>query len=178
MTKRTRAVRSSSMRTLEADGKTLVKYCLDSSKYYHTYKFLKRLEKDEAKDRLLFLTKSVDPDVTKSFYEELEYCLKAAISDETIVSPTQVFFQYVIDLIEMYYSNELFSIQSEELEDYSYEKESSFFISDDVLDDYERSLIYEYYVLGYTPTEIGKKKLSDADVVYKKITRAIAKLQD
>jgi hypothetical protein len=166
------------MRTLEADGKTLVKYCLNSSKFYHTYKFYKRLEKEDAANRLKSLVKELDYLVVKEFFRELELCYEAALISESDASPTQTFFQYVIDLIELYHSNEMFLLEAEELTDYPCAEPESFIISDDLLDDYERMLIYEYYIMGFDCAQIAKKKFSNTPNIHKKLLKSVAKLKD
>lgn len=165
------------MRTLEADGKALVKYCLNSSKFYHTYKFLKHTSKEEAEEKLHYLTHLIDPTITKEFYRELELCLEAALATKSKYSPTQTLFQYIINLIELYISNETFSEQAKELTDYQIDTTEPFIISDSLLDDYERILIYEYFVMGFDCAQIAKKKFSNTPNIHKKISKAIAKLK-
>ena len=92
--------------------------------------------------------------------------------------PSQTFYQYLINLIEIYYHDQVFAQKSVELKDiYQVYDQEPFFISDTVFDEYERTLIYEYFTMGLNGAEIAEKKFSNTPNIHKRINKVLEKLR-
>jgi hypothetical protein len=147
---------------LNQGGKSLFYHFLTSRTLYNSYEFLYRVNLQE-------LIVQLDNFIGYSSYDELSEFFREIklINNATIEKTNTDFIIELCHLFNLYLSNFNFSKQSSELPELKTYINEPFLVGKDVLDSYERHLVYQYYVLQLEPSEISKLNMCSSNITHK-----------
>lgn len=138
----------------------LFKFTFSRKSFYRDYKLLHNTEEERVKEKVGLVLSYVD---LSNLAREIRLCFQAACMNPS--RNTYMFNLYVIELLELHYSNESFSskkIEIEENEHLSYYPSPTisydWVLFSKLLTPYQRYLLFEYLVLGYNFEDLGKRR--------------------
>jgi len=160
MTKKTRESSLRFIDTQKLSGLELLKFTFSRNSFYRDYKLLHGADNDRVKEKLGCI---IDHANLVDLSDEVRVCFLAALDSGS--RKTYYFNLYTIELIELYYSNILFSLKSRRLEEeHHLVYDDPFSISYEwvlyarILNPYQRYLLFEYITLGYSIEDLARRR--------------------
>jgi len=144
-----------------------LKFCFSRKSFFRDYNNLRSKDEDEVKERVKIIIEYIGSD---RLYSELLLCYKAAILSEK--RHTYYFNLYIIELLELYYSELSFICKSEEIKtdmlSISYQPYISYewVLYSKILNPYQRYLLFEYLTLGYSIQDLASRRYCDSRTIY------------
>lgn len=136
-----------------------LKFIFGRDSFYRDYKLLHASERGLVNHKLHHIFNFIEMD---ELYDECILCFQAAIEMDR---PTYYFNCFIIDLIERYYSDLVYSNKKKEIktEHLLVEDDPSFIsyewvLFSQTLNSYQRYLLFEYLALGYTLEALATRR--------------------
>ena len=169
MKKRVREANLKTTNLQELTGYKFWDFVFNRRSFFRDYKLLHYTECDSVNEKINAILYS---DERQELEREIRLCFDAALLTKR---STYYFNLYIIELVELYYSNLEFSLRKREIADEDILYESSPTISyewvlfSDQLSKYQRYLLFEYLVLGYSIGELAKRRSVTPKTIYNHI---------
>ena len=136
--------------------------------FFKLYKVLHNMESDRVKERIGYILRYGN---LYEFEEEIRLCFDAGLQSGS--QQTYYFNTYLINLVELMYSNLSFSLRiarEVEAKDLVINLPTSisydWVLFSSMLNRYQRYLLFEFLVLGYTITELAKRRYCTPRTIY------------
>lgn len=151
----------------------------DRKSFYRDYKLHHNADKEEVKERVHTVLNFINP---KELLNEIRLCFSAAILMEE--RQTYHFNLFIIDLIERYYSDAIYSFKKKDIGTQHQINDEEIPISYEwvlyarLLTPYQRYLLFEYLVLGYTLEDLGKRRYCTSRTIVNHLNQIVTDLSE
>lgn len=155
----------------------LLSFTFNRKSFFRDYLLLHTKEREEVRRRVSIVISFIG---SSNLSKEIRLCHKAAILNSR---QTYSFNVYLIDLVEMYFSDAIYNYKTREIKEHDH----PFFndrtlisyrwaLHSRVLNSYQRYLLFEYLALGYNITDLARRRYCEPRTIYNHINSIIEEL--